>query len=448
MPVMNERTGTPGLADLLSRPVPPMRAGAPPDLASIRRGAASIAARWPDHGAPPSTDPASLLRKMSHRVARGDWAGCRLGAVCDAARLAFAPDWRDDPEHAALRAFLVQEAAVSTRVPLVSSLFLAYLESFEPSGRHTRDLAAALSAAQAPLPSRVRGLVSHIPELLDPARAVDAVARCMLDMEEPYEGLRELGFASPHAPGLMDHAHLRYIDCLGPRLSDQETAGRLLSWLGPQKASVRRSGAAEAITALLQPWVDREPSEARQSYLTRKLVDMYGDPRRSTGDPWHRVGPAERALFLRWLTGENLRLLFDAITDTNDSHMWEARRQFYLGLHEEKRIDAAWVAFAPAGARRARRILEESGHGQSMTFGEQVAGGTRANTSLLIARIGNKIVVDGSHNYKVHVFPADHPAAPHLFEKTYDCEAIRLSAPRASAKSHNGDWQSWVRMRI
>lgn len=445
---MSDGAGTPGLANLLSRPAPPVRSGAAPDLSTIRRDAARIAARWPDHAAPTSTDPASLLREMSHRVASGNWTGCRLGAVCDAARLAFAQDWRDEAEHAPLRAFFVAEAAVSSRVPLVSALFLAYLESFAPSARHTSDLARALSAARENLPARARSLVEQIPALLEPSHAADAVARRMLDMQTPYEGLRELGIASPHAPGLMDHAHLRYVELLGPHLRDEETAGRLLSWLDPENACIRHSGAAEAITALLRPWTEREPSEERQSYLTRKLVDMYGDPRRSTGDPWHRVGAAERAVFLRWLTGENLRLLFDAITDTNDSHMWEARRRFYLGLHEEKRIEAAWVAFAPAGARRARRILEASGHGQSMTFGEQVAGGTRSNTSLLIARIGGKIVVDGSHNYKVHVFPADHPAAPRLFEKTYDCEAIRLSAPRASAKTHNGDWQTWVRMRI
>ena len=83
-----------------------------------------------------------------------------------------------------------------------------------------------------------------------------------------------------------------------------------------------------------------------------------------------------------------------------------------------------------------------------MTFGEQVAGGGRSNTSLLIARIGNKIVVDGSHSYKVHVFPADHPRAPRVFETAYDCEEIRRTAPPAFARSHIGDWQSWVRMRI
>jgi hypothetical protein len=175
---------------------------------------------------------------------------------------------------------------------------------------------------------------------------------------------------------------------------------------------------------------------------------MYGDPRRSTGDPWFRVGAAERAVFLRWLTGENLRLLFDAITDTNDSHMWTARREFYLGLHQQKRIDAVWVAFAPSGAREARRILEATGHGKGLDFGRQVAGGSRANTSLLIAKIGRKIVVDGSHSYKVHVFDEDDPKAPKLYQPLYDCEQIRLRTPERQRKSHNGDWQHWVLMRI
>ncbi|MBV8112641.1 MAG: hypothetical protein JO012_23075, partial [Hyphomicrobiales bacterium] len=83
----------------------------------------------------------------------------------------------------------------------------------------------------------------------------------------------------------------------------------------------------------------------------------------------------------------------------------------------------------------------------------QVSGGSRSNTSLLILRIGGKIVVEGSHGYKVHVFDERNPAAPKLFQSHYDCERIRRSisdsATGAEAKrSHNGDWQGWVLERI
>ena len=89
--------------------------------------------------------------------------------------------------------------------------------------------------------------------------------------------------------------------------------------------------------------------------------------------------------------------------------------------------------------RRRRRVgwaegAEKPGH---LAYGEQTAGGSRLHTSLLILKIGNCIVVEGSHNYKVHVFRDSDRRAPRLFEKKYDCERIRL-APGHREQAHLG----------
>jgi hypothetical protein len=55
--------------------------------------------------------------------------------------------------------------------------------------------------------------------------------------------------------------------------------------------------------------------------------------------------------------------------------------------------------------------------------------------------------VEGSHNYKVHIFREIDLRAPKLYRPTYDCEKIRLIAG-ADAKMHLGNWQSWVLERI
>lgn len=120
--------------------------------------------------------------------------------------------------------------------------------------------------------------------------------------------------------------------------------------------------------------------------------------------------------------------------------MWAPRRKFWLGLHDQKRIDAAWVAFSKEGVEFARR---KGADNRFLRFGRQEAGGSRTNTSLLILKIGNKIVVEGSHSYKVHVFKDDHPKAPKLYEGRYDCEHIRL-LPGSWSVAHNGDWQGRV----
>ena len=73
-------------------------------------------------------------------------------------------------------------------------------------------------------------------------------------------------------------------------------------------------------------------------------------------------------------------------------------------------------------------------------------------------KIGNKIMVDGCHSYRTHVFHKDDPMAPKMFQEGYDCEEImrasdnrRDSASRAHGSPTNGSietWKRWVRDMI
>jgi len=64
-----------------------------------------------------------------------------------------------------------------------------------------------------------------------------------------------------------------------------------------------------------------------------------------------------------------------------------------------------------------------------------------------VADNANKIVVEGSHSYKVHIFREDNRQSPKLYQPTYDCEVIRLTSG-AEARPHFGNWQGWVLERI
>lgn len=418
------------------------------DFEKLRRTVARIEARWPDHKARNEKDREAVVQAMERHRQTDDWTGCQLSLVCAAAPALFDEERRERTDLSELRQFYVEECANTDRGPLLNTMLTTYLGSFSPGAEHTTKIGQSLHSAKDKLPSRSAKLVESFPGILIPSKAVDVIVEAMMATPQPYEHLVSLGLKQPHAPGLMDYAHLRFIEKLRDGLGRKENAERLLSWISPEGKPPRSSGAAEALTALLRPWLRKDPDAEWQSTTTHRIVQMYGDPRRNTGAPWYRVGEAERAVFLRWLTGENLKLLFDAITDTNDSHMWAERREFYLGLHRQKRIDAVWVAFARSGALEARRILKDAGHDNSLDFGKQVAGGSRSNTSLLIAKIGRKIVVDGSHSYKVHVFDEDDPKAPKLYQPIYDCEKIRLRTPEHQKKSHTNRWQNWVLMRI
>lgn len=146
--------------------------------------------------------------------------------------------------------------------------------------------------------------------------------------------------------------------------------------------------------------------------------------------------------FLRWLTGENIRFFLDVVSEVEDSHMWAPRRRFWLGLHEQGRIDAAWVAFDDAGAQLAHRRVSRRSDGATKSYGRQTAAG-RATTSLLVMKIGRKIVVEGSHSYKIHIFDESSANAPRLYLDGYDCERIR-HLPGALTKAHQRHWEGWV----
>ena len=427
---------------------PQVQSPALPGLNTLRAAVERVQARWPDVVAnPPERDRERLVAEMLGRLQDEDWEGLTLQLATSAARAAFDPIRRTRADLTPLRDFYCAEIRASTRVTFLAAMLSVYIDSYEPGAPHTRTLGVALKEARLRMGARGMDLVTRIPALLDPVSAPEAIAAIMGDMGDVWAGLKGIGLRAPHAPGVMDHAHLAYVRRLQPGLGRRAEMDRLFAWLKPERQPPRTSGAGEAITALLSPWLSGDPSKDDVTHLTQTLVGFYGDPRVNPGGAWASVPQAQRDVILRWLTGENIRFFLDVVSQVEDSHMWEPRRAFWLGLYEQKRIDAAWVAFSRSGVELARRSLPRRDGIHTQSYGTQTAGGGRSNTSLLILKIGSKIVVEGSHSYKVHIFSASHPAAPKLYQRSYDCEAIRLLAG-SEAKRHVSGWQDWVLERI
>ena len=415
-----------------------------PALKQITSAAERVALRWPDVVAEPAvTDREALVQEILFRLKNNSWEDVKLSRVTGAARALFDEERRERDDLAELRKFYFDETRVSTRAGFLSAMFTVYLASYVPGAKHTVSLANALKSSSDRLSSRWRLLLENIPDCLNPRTAHVALAETMIPMDDPWTELKALGIRSPHATGLMDYAHLAFVSKLGPQLDQRLVLKRLIGWLKPGEGDARRSGAAEAISAMLAPWLNRRPPLDLDRYLVSSLIDMYGDPRVQRGGVWAGVEPEKMAVIMKWLTGENIKFFLDVVSQVEDSHMWEPRREFWLGLHQQGRIDAAWVAFSPAGARVARASSQHGDNRQSLAFGLQVAGGSRSTTSLLILKIGSKIVVEGSHSYKVHIFDDGYVGVPELYRPKYDCEVIRVN-PRAKSRSHISGWQSWV----
>ncbi|QOZ23114.1 EH signature domain-containing protein [Bradyrhizobium sp. CCBAU 51753] len=420
----------------------------PPSLPAPTRLAAAaqrILSRWPDVVAdPPERDRERLIIEMTRRLERRDWTGTRMSFVTSAARALFDAERRSRPVLEPLRRFYYAEIEASDSRTFLAAMMSIYLGSYEPGATHTIALARSLAKVQLRLDARSRLLIDELPEVLDPRKGADAIGSLMVQMVDPWQGLRDLHLLSPHAPGIIDFAHLAFVKRLAPNLNQPTEIDRLLRWLKPDGHEPRASGAGEAIEALLGPWRDQDPSPQMQHDLITRIVGYYGDPRvRGRAGAWSSVSDELLAILLRWLTGANIRFFLEIVSAVEDSHMWAPRERFWLSLYNQKRIDAAWVAFSDAGAALARR---KAGN-RTIPFGRQIAGGSRSGTCLLILKIGAKIVVEGSSNYKIHIFDERNSRAPKLYQHSYDCDAIRRITG-AQAKMHLGHWEGWVLERI
>jgi len=419
----------------------------------LEAAAGRIAARWPD--AVPTVedrDRERITLEMLRRVEADDWTGMRLSRVSAGARAAFDGERRHRSDLAALHAFYFAEAAASTRRGLLGAMAQVYLESFEPGSAHSGRLARALRDRDAFLPARWQALFRTLPELLDPDAGPARLAARMAGEENAFAWLRGSGLRSPHAPGFMDFAHAALVASLAPRLqaADAEALARLFAWIAPDGRDPRQKGAELAISALLGPWRSADPAKSYRERLENHLAAAWGDPRVARSGVWDAVPEADRAVYLRWLVGATLEVFLQVVTESEDSHMWAPRRKFWGDLHKSKLIDDATVALSGYGVRVAQQKARETGNDAFNRFARQTAGGSRSDTCLLILRIAGKTFVEGSHNYKVHVFRGNDRNAPVLHRSRYDCEQIRLSLPDdyGHKRAHLGDWQRWVREQI
>ncbi|EAQ47300.1 hypothetical protein MED193_18944 [Roseobacter sp. MED193] len=424
-----------------------------PELRYLQAAADRVRERWPDvQVARTEKEREALAQKLRDRVERSDWEETRLSFVVAAASAVFDAERRERPDLARTRDFLYAEIDLSTSETFLSGLLRAYLDSYVPKGTHTTALATALGTAARRMSTTGRLLLEAIPELMDPVSGPERLAARMSKMSAPYTELLGLGVRNPHGGGFMDFAHRSLTSIVQPHLSERDLIDWYIRWLRPPGKDVgRNTGAELAIEALIYPWLEKTPEDKLRSYLVETLIELYGDPRIKSGGVWGGIDERYMAIVHRWLTREDMRFFTGVVDATQKDAMWPPRRDFWLKLYDEGKIDAAWAALSSQAFEYARQhLMRQDAKNAHTRVGYQQA---RQNTSLLIMKIGNKIMVDGCHSYRTHVFDIADPMAPKLFEEGYNCDQImRASDRRASgaSKSHSSipSWSRWVRDMI
>lgn len=418
-----------------------------PELRYIEAAVMKVHERWPDVAVNANPrEREALAVRLRDRVANDDWENARISFVLAAASAVFDPERRDRADLAQARRFLLEELHASRSETFLSGLFAVYLESYVANGVHTRSIASALDAALGRMSPSVRRVLKEVPEFLDAADGPRRLASRMVRMTDPFLELSRAGLRNPHGPGFMERAHEALSALVAPELNGRARIDWYIDWIRPPGRDARTIGAEQAIEALTSPWINTAPSDQLRSHLVEALIEMYGDPRIRPGGVWAGIGRAHMEVIHRWLTREDMRFFTGVVDAAQKDAMWPPRRNFWLKLFDEKRIDAAWVAFSSQAADYARaHLMRQDARNADSRFGFQRA---RQNTSLLIMKIGNKIMVDGCHSYKTHVFDQDDPMAPKLFQEGYDCDEIMRASPESKPHNSIDSWQRWVRDMI
>lgn len=421
-----------------------------PDLTRLIAAKKRVLERWPDIVPdPPERDHETIVTQMLALLQSNSWGDVKLSFVLRALKVAFSPNFRTREDVAQIIDFAFEELDTTTQPTFLNAMVAIYLSSYEPKADHSLDLGTRIVAKRHLLSGKWRAIEGYYPTLFDASRAHGDIAASMEDMEEPWLGLKANGFSNPHATGLLDYVHTAYINRIRPRLHSENWLNTLFTWLNPEPGKRKTTGSIDVIEAVLGHWARKSASDQTRQIVTEYLINQYNDPRINRS-LWLGVGADYMSVIFSWLTREDLRFFTSVVDATQRDPQWQPRKKFWLKLYDEGKINEAWVAFCPSAERYARTHLIRSGYADnSRRFGRQSKGGTRSDTSILIMKIGNKIVVDGCHNYRTHIFNVDDPVAPKLYGKDYDCDAdVMELAPWSKSHSSIPSWSQWVRDSI
>ena len=411
-----------------------------PPLDEVQRSVDSVIEKWPDAVTSPHSDERDkIAQDMLRRVLEWDWHDINTQRTTSAAVAVFDADRCTRYDLTPVREFFQAEIIASPSGAFLDAMVGVYIDSFSLDSEHTLLMARALAMRINDFGYANSKLIADVPDLLKPASAPQALAAIMLKSEDPFQAMKDLGLRSPHNSGLMQATHPIFIKSIARKLGNSEERQRLFNWLTPKAGMTLETGATSAIEALLAIWKDSSPTEEIRQDLSEKIVAAYNDPRLNRGGIWSGFDPSLKQILLRWLTRQHMKYFCDMVTATQSSHMWGPRRDFWLQLDEDKRIDEAWVAFGTSATQYAQQI-------QGLQFGRQLDRG--GSTSLLIMRIGNKIVVDGCHSYKTHIFRYDDPKAPKLYQSHYHCDRIMRNAKNSKPHSSIPVWKQWVEQHV
>ncbi len=442
------------LSELLTQERLPLLPRMPAAPVAAHRAAEEIRRCWPNVETVPETDDKALALKLAEEMDRRrrdkDWQKFYWADVMRTAS-AFLGDglWREQ-RFGDLLDFLLFQIGPGAHHTYIRAMFRKYLETFDPQSELTRKLAGVLKTCWQEMGLPISRLVCHFRVFDIDAAPHQTIAAHMEAEPNPFHALRKEGLEAPHGSGLMQLAHRHFVSKLAPRVADGEPEAieKLLDWLNPggDWKPLQGLAAGTAINVLLKPWNARDPSQKLKNTIKTRLITAYEDLRINDVGVWPTCSDGARRVILRWLAEETVEVFFDIVTKVDHSHMWPDRKKLWVELFKEDRLSQAWFALSKPGAVIAR-LLNHEREGASLKFAqnESLKRCDRMKC-LLIMKIDDHWVVEGSHNFPTWVFPSGNLSTLKPYEERYRCEDIRkISGPEQPKRIvHIGDWRNKV----
>lgn len=354
-----------------------------------------------------------LISRLAQATRQWDWKQLTDGEMAQvvrawAGRLVRLPTDVED--------FLLRELRCSTRRSLLGALCDGYFAGWVVRDPRTSELARIIQDRASWLPRSWQIAFQATPESLDPTDGAVRFGRWLAAQADPYRAVVARGIVAPYGPGFMTEAHEAWLAAL-PEPVDETTIRRMLAWIHPASAPRLEGDRAAAVVArLLRPWTARMPAKPLRTLLLNELIGHRGDPRHQNPHFWMQVGEDGKRILLRWLAGQRMEAFLDVVSRSEEKldsgNQWPARRRFWMGLYEEGWIDEAWPSYGTEAQAIADEIARTTGDLAYAAYGRQLS---RKSTSLLIMRVGQRLVVEGSHNFRVHVFRQGSAASVGLY---------------------------------
>lgn len=401
---------------------------------------------------------AAFLPRLDGSIPKSDeyWQGVSWIDICEAVRALWESGLWDLEKYSGLRQFLDAILRKQPRPHMLLTYLNVYMDTFDSNSERTRALSKLLKARKEKLPDMIQDLDKQY-DLLSPERAVDKLAILLEGLEDPFNELKAIGIQAPHSLGLMEKVHERYLINLRPSLSegDAHAHDHIFRWICPNNVERYEIVALQSIDAILLPLEGKEATlaEDRRDKITSLITGNFGDPRLRRNKPQWISDRAIKVL-KAMLTGATLRAFLDIVSNVirneRDYHMWPTRRRFWEALYDDGDIVEAWVILSKEGEREAERL---SGQGSSIGKLEYAradfaqASGDVGKCFLLLRlseRCGGKVILEGSHNFKVHIYEPDDKVCPPFYESSYQVSELRRTGSHEPI-IHNVKWRNKVK---